>query len=482
MLLIAAAAGALLFSVSGRYDYVTDELYFLAAGKYYLDWGYMDQQPLVPVLARGLDALFPGSLPALRLPAALMVVFGGVFTALIARELGGDRRAQVLAAAAYPLSPWLLLSGHWLMAATLEPLQWTVIFWLLARWVRIRQQTGVFRDRLLLVAALVTALALQTKFQVVVLVVAILVAAAAVGPRALPTRPLLWVGALGVLLTAAPTLLWQARNGWPALEMGTVVSDESNRWLLLPTGLFYAGVLVGLVLCCAGAVSLLRNPQLRQFRFLGWSAVLVVVFYLLSNGRPNYLASLFGLLYAAGAVGLQLRRQRSPRPRWQWLPWPAYLLSAVVPVALLPIYPLSFLAQHPNFPSFPRLYETGWPQLRDAVVEAYQQLPPETRSKTVVVASRYDLAGPLDVYGRPAGLPRVYSPHRGYWFFGSPPESAVNVLHVGEPGPLAECFRSAEQLGTVESELVNIPQGVPVTLYRDREQSWQVLWPRLRTM
>ena len=88
----------------------------------------------------------------------------------------------------------------------------------------------------------------------------------------------------------------------------------------------------------------------------------------------------------------------------------------------------------------------------------------------------------LDVYGRPAGLPRVYSPHRGYWFFGSPPESAVNVLHVGEPGPLAECFRSAEQLGTVESELVNIPQGVPVTLYRDREQSWQVLWPRLRTM
>ncbi|PFG96436.1 dolichyl-phosphate-mannose-protein mannosyltransferase [Saccharopolyspora erythraea NRRL 2338] len=480
VLAVAAAAGALLVLLSGRYGYVTDELYFLAAGKYYLDWGYMDQQPLVPLLAWVLDAAFPGRLVVFRLPAVLVTVLGVVVTALITRELGGDRRAQTLAAAAYPLSPWLLLSGHWLAAATMEPAQWATVIWLLVRWVRLHRQ-GLHRDRLLLAAGLVVALAVQTKFQIVVLCVALLVSLLAVGPRALLSRPLLWVGAGVALITAVPTLVWQAANDWPALDMGTVVDGESSRLLFLPNVLLYSGIAVGSVFCGYGLWWLLRAPG---HRFLGWTVAAVALFYLAASGRANYLAGLYALLFAAAAVGLQQRRERRGVHRWRRLPWPAYLLSAVLPLALLPIYPLPLLARHPEFPNFPRLYETGWPELARTVADTYHSLPAEVRRRTAVVGESYYTTGALDVHGRELGLPRAYSPHRGYWFFGAPPDQATAMLYVGNAQPLAPYFGTGRELATVHSDLglLNLAQGDTVTFYEGPKVPWSVLWPKIRTM
>src|SRR2546430_6820162 len=94
---IAAAVALLLLALSGRYGFHRDEMYFLAAGRH-LAWGYPDQPPLVPALARVVSAVAPGSLPALRLPSALAMGLVAWTTALICRELGGARAAQVLSA------------------------------------------------------------------------------------------------------------------------------------------------------------------------------------------------------------------------------------------------------------------------------------------------------------------------------------------------------------------------------------------------
>jgi hypothetical protein len=80
--------------------YWFDEVYTLAIGRCHLDWGSADQPPLTPALAALADAVAPGSLIALRLPAALATAAAVVVAGLIARELGCDRRAQVFTAAA----------------------------------------------------------------------------------------------------------------------------------------------------------------------------------------------------------------------------------------------------------------------------------------------------------------------------------------------------------------------------------------------
>jgi len=203
--LIAAAVGG---------GYWFDEVYMLAIGRHHLDWGSADQPPIVPALAALMDRVAPGSIIALRLPAVVATAAAVVVAALIARELGGDRRAQALTAGAQATALWITLAGHWLTPYTVEPVQWLVLVWLLVRWIRVRD------DRLLAVLGLVVGVAAETKFQVLLLCAVLAVAVLALGPRELLGRPLLWLGAGIAALIAAPTLIWQAVHGWPQLQMG----------------------------------------------------------------------------------------------------------------------------------------------------------------------------------------------------------------------------------------------------------------------
>src|SRR5436305_10793292 len=96
---VAGLAGLVLLAVSGRYGYHRDELYFLACGRH-LAWGYPDQPPFVPLLARAMSGIDAHSLVLLRLPSDLAVAGTCLLTGVIARELGAARRGQAFAAVA----------------------------------------------------------------------------------------------------------------------------------------------------------------------------------------------------------------------------------------------------------------------------------------------------------------------------------------------------------------------------------------------
>ena len=72
VLVIAAltALAHLGFAIAGR-GYWLDEVLMLAVGRHHLDWGSADQPPVVPLLAAAADAIAPGSMVALRVPAIL---------------------------------------------------------------------------------------------------------------------------------------------------------------------------------------------------------------------------------------------------------------------------------------------------------------------------------------------------------------------------------------------------------------------------
>src|SRR5437764_5906041 len=93
---LAGLVGLLLVVFAGGYGYHRDELYFLEAGRH-LAWGFADQGPLTPLLAHLMDKLSPGSLTVLRFPSALMAGATVLVTGLTAFELGGTRRAQLVA-------------------------------------------------------------------------------------------------------------------------------------------------------------------------------------------------------------------------------------------------------------------------------------------------------------------------------------------------------------------------------------------------
>jgi hypothetical protein len=86
-----------LMALSGAYGFHGDEMYFVVAGRHPA-FGYVDQPPLTPLLSAASVALFGVSPTAVRLLPALEMGLVVILIALIARDLGGSRRAQVLAA------------------------------------------------------------------------------------------------------------------------------------------------------------------------------------------------------------------------------------------------------------------------------------------------------------------------------------------------------------------------------------------------
>lgn len=308
VLLIAGVTGVLLLIASRNYGYFFDEAYFVVAGHDYPAWGYFDQPPLVPMLAGLAQQVAPGSLLVVRLPATIAAVGGVVVTAMIARELGGRRAAQAIAAAAYAMSGAVRVC-HWLATYSIDPFFWTLILWLVVRWTR-QYRAGTANNWLLFLAGVVTAFSLQTKFLVPALWVALVIAALVFGPRRLPLVRPLWLGGAFAVVTAVPTLLWQAHNGWPYIHMAQVVAAEyPGLGDYLWDGLGGAGLVIGLPLLVLGLAWLLFARELAPYRFVAVATIMLTAAFALSSGRSYYLFGLYAVPLAAAAVALQ-------RVRW----------------------------------------------------------------------------------------------------------------------------------------------------------------------
>ncbi|WP_019932835.1 glycosyltransferase family 39 protein [Nocardia sp. BMG111209] len=518
MALIAGVTALVLLVRSARYDYFGDELYFLAAGRH-LQAGYADQGPLIPLLARLAAAVDPGSLVLLRLPAILAAVAGVVLAAATARELGGRRRAQWLAAAGYATSPYLITQAASLSTFALDSTAGAAVIWLLVRWTRVR------RDRLLVAAAIVVAIDVQVKLLILVLVAALVAAATAIGPRDLLRRSAFWAGVAIVLVAAIPGVEWQRRHGWPQLAMGAIIRTEQRaatggvaglpvQWAIL-TGL------LGGLLALLGLWALLWRNDFRPYRFLGIATLLQTLFVIAVGGRPYYLTACFPVLFAAGAVAATVlwpgatrstsapaRRRTHRRPadmvaaattrRATSMEAPKALsrrtiritgvavvaisvaIAATV-VTLLP-QPISRLRQptdtQAELSARMRTFgTTGWSGLVGAVDRAYAELPPADRDTAVVVAQTYWQAAAIDVLGT---RPPVYSPNRGYAYFGAPPDDTRTVLYVtaGDAAGLDTAFESVRPVARLDDPLgfPGIDRGVTVWRCDRPRRPWPVLW------
>ena len=89
---------------------------------------------------------------------------------------------------------------------------------------------------------------------------------------------------------------------------------------------------------------------------------------------------------------------------------------------------------------------------------------------------------------RPANgvtMPAVYSGHNGFWFWGPPPESAIDAIVIGNfsPAELATGYAHCQVAGTVQTPpgVDNDLTGMPIHRCTGLRQPWSVLWPRAAT-
>ena len=466
-----------LFATSGRYGYHRDEMYFIVSGAHHA-FGYPDQPPLVPLVCWAMHSIAPGSLTVLRAPSALVAGVTTVLAAMVAREAGGDARAQTLAAACTACGGFALATGHFVTTTTFDGLSTTGLGLLMTRAVVRRSGAHV------LAAGIVTGLGVEAKPQVGLVAAVMLCVLLVVGPR---WAVLSWWTAAGVAAAAvlgAPYVIWQAVHGWPQIAVAhNIAGDaEGGRVGFIPFQL----VMVSPVLVpvwAAGLAAPFRRADLRALRFIPVSYGALAVLYIAGDGKAYYIASLYPVLLGLGAIPAAAWASRTATRRW--LLGAAVAVSAVISGFIaLPLLPerdlqgSAVMALNPDMGE-----EVGWPSFTRTVAAAWTRIPAAERARTAIFTANYGEAADIDLLGGRYGLPRSYSGHNSFSEWGMPPAADTHALLLGYGSPAGARwhFRDCRVLARIDNGvgLNNDEQGLPVMLCRP-VRSWAALWPQLR--
>jgi Dolichyl-phosphate-mannose-protein mannosyltransferase len=484
VVLIGGVVFVALMAVSPRYGFHRDELYFLDAGRH-LQGGYVDQPILAPLLARISLDLFGVSLPGLLIWPALTAWATVVVAALIAREYGGEGRAQWLAALGAATMPVLLGVDHLEGPTAYDVLAWAGLAFIVFRIAR----TG--DHRWWLVAGVILGLGLTNKHSIGLFAIAITAGVIfSGGAREVANR---WFvgGALIAVVFALPDLVWQAQHGWATIAMTRQLNAENGGLGNIVTWAFGRLVEVSIVLIgvwLAGLRELWRSPR-PLLKALAWAyGILFVLFAVTTGAKTYYLAGAYVYLLAVGAVRFDTSLRLHPGRFRALLAGLAVSTAVVLPI-VLPLLPADQIAW--TYKSNPALGESiGWPQFVRQVRTAWLAIPPAQRAHAVIFAADYGEAGAINELGRGTGLPTAVSGQNSYWWWGYGDPDATTVLAIA-PGPidvtgydtyLDGFFDHVKTIATITNSegIHNQEWGGHLYLCTDPKHPWPQMWPHLR--
>src|SRR6202050_3558639 len=396
LLLGGLAAAKVLVQLAGvnHYGFFRDELYYMACGEH-LAWGYIDQPPLISLIAWFARHAFGDSLFAVRLFPALAGAAVVFLTGWIARELGGGLFPQFLAALAMLFAPVYLAFDSFLSMNAFEPL-----FWLLCAWIAIRVVKGA-SPKLWLAFGAIAGLGLENKHTMLVFGFALVAGLLISGKGRLFQSKWIWIGGAIVFAMFLPNLIWEARNGWPQILVVRNAQEFKNVEIG-PLRLFADQILlmqqIELPVWLAGILWFFAAPEGKRFRFLGWAYFIVMIIFICLHGKSYYALPIYPILVASGGVALESFFFGAQRRRWLASAYCALIVIAglvTLPfgVPLLPVdtfircseilpYARGVKTERDPTVALPQLYGDmfGWENMASAVARVYHRLPPREQS------------------------------------------------------------------------------------------------------
>lgn len=482
VIIVGGVVFALLMALSARYGFHRDELYFLDCGRQ-LQASYVDQPVLVPLLARVSLWLFGVSLPGLHLWPALAAWATVVLAGLTAREFGGGRRAQLVAAVAAATMPALLGIDHLFGPTAFDVLAWAGLAFIIARIGR----TG--DTRWWLAGGLVLGLGLANKHSIGLFALALVAGALLSGGRRMFLNRWFLAGALIAAAFTIPDVWWQAQHQWATIAMTHRLNQENGGPANI--GNWVIGQLimssVALAWVWVAGLRFLWRSELPLWRALAWAYGLLFVFFALTTGgKIYYLAGAYIYLLAAGAVAID--RWLAARPaRMRNLALATAITTAVALPIALPVLPISDIGWTYKV-NQAEAESVGWPQLVGTVRSVWASLPPGQRGSAVIFAAEYGEAGAVNELGK--GLPTAVSGHNTYWWWGPGRPRASTVVAIA-PGPvdvtgyatyLRQFFASVRVVATLTNpyRIHNQEWDGHVYVCTGPRRPWAQLWPQLR--
>jgi 4-amino-4-deoxy-L-arabinose transferase-like glycosyltransferase len=421
---------------NGQYGTHRDELQLLDDARH-LDWGFVAYPPFTPFVERVSMVLFGSSLAGLRLFSAMaqgLVIFLGGW---MARELGGKRFAQVVAALAVAVAPLVIFEGTEFQYSSFDLLCWVLIAYSTIRllksddprwWVAIGAMIG---------------LGMMTKYSMAFFIAGIVGSVLLTRARRYLKNPWLWCGVGAALIAFLPNLIWQIHHHFVSVDflrhihsrdvsIGRTSGFVRDQFLAC-TNPFSVPIWL------AGLCYYLLAKSGTRYRMLGWMYVITFAVFFISKGRGYYLGPAYPTLFAAGAV---------VEERWvtalaAWASWFARALTfaalatggVIAAAIIVPILPVDSPKNIAIKANGDLREEIGWKELVATVAGIRDSLPPTERETLGILATNYGEAGAIDYYGPAYGLPQAISGMNSMWQrgYGEPPPQTLIVLGLSRP-------------------------------------------------
>lgn len=410
------------------YELHRDEYLYYEQGQH-LAWGYLENPPLIGVLA-AISSLLGGGFfwikfwPALAGAATLWI------TTRIVKEFGGHWYAQLLAALGIFFSAYLRI--HFLF----QPNFLDIFFWTLSAYFLVRL-LDTDQNKYLFYLAGSLAAGWYAKYSVLFFMTALGIALLATYHRRILLRKWFWIAfAVGCLLVL-PNILWQYNHNWPLFHHMKELRDTQLQHLskvdflkeqflmLLPVALLWIG----------GVVWLLGQ---RVYRIVGYSFLLIVLLIMLGSGKGYYALGAYPMVLAAGGVWAEALAHQQ---RWLKPVFIIIIMALAVPFIpiLIPVQapaPMAVSNQKYQLGNLGLLrWEDGedhllqqdfadmlgWKELTKKTEALYQSQPDSAKAATLVYCANYGLAASMKFYATDTSFRNKIISENGTFLLWAPP-------------------------------------------------------------
>ncbi|MDX9727297.1 MAG: glycosyltransferase family 39 protein [Bacteroidales bacterium] len=472
-------------------EYHRDELLYFSLGMN-PDLGYATVPPMIGWIAWLMQGISGNSLFSVRIFPALMSAVFVVLVSETARELGGSSSARILAAVGSVVSIIGLRTFLMFQPVHIDLLMWTLVFYLVARYVNTRS------DKFLILLGMSAGAAMLNKYLIGLLLFSLLLVIPFTRFKNIFGKKSFLFALFGGLLVFSPNLIWQIANGLPVIdhfsELKRTQLVNVDRVAFLIEQLAMPGI--ASLLTVAGLVYMFSSPRMKDYRFMAFVAVLVILILMLLQGKSYYAQGIYPFLIAAGAVFWEKTLRKA------WLKTAFILMMIVLTLPAVPIgipiwkteglvtyfdmlknrYGMDFICRFEDnsIHSLPQDYADmlGWEELTAITAEAWQTIP--DKEAAFIYAENYGQAGAINVIGKRYGLPDpvCFSESFKYWFPREFNPDIRYVLYINSESPgedVLRVFHSVVKVGSITNPDAR-EYGTGVYLLSDPVGSFNTFW------
>ncbi len=452
------------FFTNTNYELHRDAYLYLAQGDH-LDWSFLSVPPTTAIIGNITRFLFGDSVFSIRLFPAIIGAVSVVIIGLIIKNLGGKKWAILLGCSAFVVSSAFLRSN-----TLFQPVSFDGFYWLLSTYF-ILKLIPTQNPKFWIHLGITWGLAFLAKYNIGFLIFAFGIALLLTSDRKLFFSKYFLYGSVLGLLIILPNLVWQYNHNFPVVYHMTRLRETQLVHVRI-IDFLTAQVLMNfsnLLIWLSGLAFVLFFKVGKKYRVLGYTYLAVVLLYILLKGKGYYALGIYPILFAFGGFAIEkylVGRLGFLKP---------IILALMILITLpllpysLPVLPLEKMVAYGEqskrfggegalrwedgriYP-LPQDYAdmTGWKELGEIVIRAYQRLSDSEKADCAIYAENYGQAGAIKYYSQKHGLPEPVCFSESFLFWAPDSAKFHTLIYVNDDtADISHYFTTVDLIGRI---------------------------------